>query len=673
MSMKFGHGVLVALVGAASCGAVALHAAAGEKNNWLTEQAFKRAQGKNLEENPQRSKPRTQIEDFSFFSDDEFSEPEVFFPGKRKKRNNYSAQYFSDDELDYFDPEPDVVIAYGKPKSPDDGFDTYEPTKLVTLSRPELVAPILYDGFASKILEELRHPENPVNVTAQQRDAIVNFYRLNNFNPLWVTPDGINGKAKRTLALLAKAEDEGLNALDYITPALESFSNDASSLRADMASLARFEISLTAMAIRYAEHLHSGRIIPNRMSGYYDLAPPALNLGQVLYELSVQSVPDLYLASFAPVHPAYRLMKASLAELRLKQNQDEQEPVPAGERVKVGDRDTRVPLVRERMIKLGLLTEENALAWMLGHAADDTEDASAHEMKLDKELSKALKAFQSDSSIKQTGQIDKATVDALNSRSDERNIEKLVLNMERLRWLPRDLGNRHIFVNQAAFELRVMDNEKILWNTKIIVGKPETQTYVFSDKVESVVLNPYWGVPKSILIHEMLPHLTEDPSYLDVKGFEVVDGQGQVVSSSSVDWWAYGDQIPYDVRQPPGDDNALGNIKFLFPNSHDIYMHDTPAKKLFKEEVRAFSHGCIRVENPRNFAEYVLGLERQQIDDMIASGRNQEIKLDSPVAVHLAYFTAWPDTAGKIGFYPDIYKRDTRLEKALNTLTVAAN
>lgn len=672
--MKLGRLILVALLSAGSYGALALQAGAGGNDNWLSEQAFKRAQGKSLEEDPQKSKGRKQIDDFSFFFDEEFSssEPEVFYPGKRKKWSN--APYFPDDEpVDYFDPEPDAVIAYGKPKSPDDGFDTYEPTKLVALSSPELVAPVLYDGLRSKILEELRQPENPINVTEKQRDAIVNFYRLNNFAPLWMTVEGINGKAKRTLVLLAKAEEEGLNALDHITPALESFSNDASALKADLASLARFEISLSAMAIRFAEHLHSGRIIPNKMSGYYDLAPPTLNLGQVLYELSVQSAPDSYLASLAPSHPAYRLMKTSLAEFRAKRNQDEQEPVPAGERVKVGQTDARVPLVRERMIKLGLLAEENALAWMLGHPADDIEDAGVHEKTLDKVLSLALKAFQAESGIQQTGQIDKATVDALNSSSDERNVEKLVLNMERLRWLPRDLGSHYVFVNQAAFELRVMENAKISWNTKIIVGKPETQTYVFTDLMEKVVVNPYWGVPKSILIHEMLPHLTEDPSYLDAKGFEVVDAQGQVVSSSAVDWWAYGDQIPYDVRQPPGDDNALGNIKFLFPNSHDIYMHDTPAKKLFKENVRAFSHGCIRVENPRKFAEYVLRLDRQQIDEMIASGRNQEINLHNPIPVHLAYFTAWPDTAGKLAFYSDIYKRDTRLEKALNTLTVAAN
>jgi L,D-transpeptidase YcbB len=235
------------------------------------------------------------------------------------------------------------------------------------------------------------------------------------------------------------------------------------------------------------------------------------------------------------------------------------------------------------------------------------------------------------------------------------------------------MGARHILVNQAAFELQIIDHQKIAWRTKVIVGKPETQTNVFSDAMETVVINPYWNVPKSIVKHEMLPHLMDDPYYLDDRGYEVVDASGDIVSSGWVDWWSYGDKIPFDVRQPPGDGNALGNIKFLFPNKHNIYMHDTPTKKLFKEQVRAFSHGCIRIDDPRTLAEHVLGWDREQIDDMIASGENRDIKLDNPIPVHLAYFTAWPDESGRIVFYADTYRRDKRLERALNNLAVALN
>jgi L,D-transpeptidase YcbB len=322
------------------------------------------------------------------------------------------------------------------------------------------------------------------------------------------------------------------------------------------------------VTVKYAAHLYSGRIIPKRLSGYYDLEPPALNIVRLLYTLSNQDAPQNYLASLAPPQPAYAMMKAALAKLRADQTYED--PVPEGERVKPGERSSRVPVVRERMLKRGYLSEDAALAWMLGHADDDSAAVSEHELVLDKELSKALKAFQQESGIKQTGSIDEATVDALNGPSKEQHLAKLILNMERLRWLPRELGSRHIFVNEAAFELQLVDGDRTTWSTKVIVGKPETQTYVFSDKMERVVLNPYWNVPKSIVAHEMLPHLTDDPYYLDDQGFEVLDAQGQHVSSAAVDWWSYGDTIPFDVRQPPGNDNALGRIKFLFPNSHDI-------------------------------------------------------------------------------------------------------
>jgi murein L,D-transpeptidase YcbB/YkuD len=646
--------------------------------DWLSKSAFQRAQrnfqARQLEEEP-----------FPFIFERQprlFERQPRLFERQRARRSVERRKRFRFfDFFDNFDPEPDFSIVRGKPKSPDDGFGTYRPVKLVALSNPKLEAPKPQQVLASTILYELRRPESSLRVTEQQRDAIINFYRLNNFKPLWISSEGLTGKASLALALFSKSDEEGLNPLDYLPPTLGSLNDDGKVFRGQVSPLARLDIAVTAMALRYAEHLHSGRIIPNKLSGYYDLTPPSLSLGQVLYELSHRTDPDRYLASLAPAHSAYGAMKSTLAELRAKLARNDEEPIPAGERVNVGRRDARIPLVRSRMLKLGLLKPEAALAWKkIATQKTETDtpetpvvDEHALEQTLDPDLSKALKSFQRSQGIKQTGRLDKATVDALNMRTDERNVRKLVTNMERMRWFPRDPGSRYIFVNQAAFELRIIDNDRITWKTKVIVGKPETQTAVFSDEMETVVLNPYWGVPKSIIKYEMLPYLVNDPSYLDRKGFEVVNSRGEVISSRSVDWWAYGDRIPYDIRQPPGDDNALGNIKFLFPNSHDIYMHDTPTKDLFNEQVRAFSHGCVRVENPRKFAEFVLGWDRQQIDDLIATGKNMEIGLDRHIPVHLNYFTAWPDASGRIVFYNDGYGRDARLEKALSTTAVAAN
>jgi L,D-transpeptidase YcbB len=682
MSMKLPGFIAMAVVGGISYVALIAPVTAKGKDNWLTEQAFKRAQqqdiqgqgngsgndfstfdsGEQMLEEPQLFVPRRKSRTFGFssLSDEEWQsqEPQVFTPRQRAVS-----------EDDGFDPEPDQSV--GELKSPDAGFGTYQPPKLVALIDSNLNPEAPPDPLAQAVLQQLRGGTGAPKVTEQQRDMIIRFYRIAEFRPLWVTPQGISDRAKLALTQLAKAEDDGLNADEYLSPRLAALRAGDAGQTGDLAALAALEIDLTAASVRYAEHLYSGRIVPNRLSGYYDLTPPTLNIVQLLYALSNENSPQHYLTALAPPHPAYAVMKAELA--RLRSSQTAENPVPEGERVKPGERDARVLIVRERMLRLGYLSEDGALAWMLGHTPEDSLPVGEYEMVLDEELSKALKAFQKDTDIKQTGSIDQATVAALNGPSKEENLAKLVINMERMRWLPRDLGRRHILVNEAASELQLVDASNVIWSTKVIVGKPETQTYVFSDQMETVVFNPYWNVPKSIVAHEMLPKLSEDPYYLDDNGYEVLDTQGQRISSSAVDWWSYGEAIPFDVRQPPGNENALGRIKFLFPNSHDIYMHDTPAKKLFAKATRAFSHGCVRVENPRKLAEYVLGWDQSRIDEAIESGQNADVKLSAPLPVHLNYFTAWPDANGDLTYYPDIYKRDARLEKALSTVTVASN
>jgi murein L,D-transpeptidase YcbB/YkuD len=624
-----------------------------------------------------RSQWRRQRNDGGFYSEEDRGGFFPFFrfvPRQSRRDNDGGFPRF-------FAPQKPAVSTY-KSKSPDAGFGTYVPPKLVQLHDPLPDAIKPYRVLASSVLHELRNADTAVRVSESQRNAIVSFYKSRSFEPLWVTSEGLNEKARRVLAHMALAEEHGLNAADYVPAALGSFDEDGSVFRGDITHLARLELSVTAATVRYAQHAYGGRIVPRKMSGYYDLTPPQLDVASFLGELSWRVVPDVYLAGLHPSHPAYAVMKSALAELR-KKAEDEEEPIATGARVKVGERDGRVPLVRARLAKLGHLKaaempkfgaagSKSTYSPTRAEAPEAFAEIAASEI-LDGQLSKALLAFQKSQSIKATGRIDSATVNALNQRPDGNKLQKLLLNMERLRWLPRELGDRHIFVNQAAFELRLMENDRISWQTKVIVGKPETQTYVFSDEMETVVMNPYWGVPLSIIQGEMMPMLAEDPYYLDREGYEVLTREGELVSSASVDWWAYGSKLPYDVRQPPGPNNALGYVKFLFPNGHDIYMHDTPTRKLFEESKRAFSHGCIRVENPRELAVRVLGWSREEVDAAIETGLNQNFELEHKIPVHINYFTAWPDPNGKIAYFSDGYKRDSRLEKALNTLTVAAN
>jgi murein L,D-transpeptidase YcbB/YkuD len=584
-------------IGAASLGALSEPVSA--KNADQARQSLVRGQAsKNQNFTAKRAKQRQEWQ--NGFSEER---REFFWGWQRKRVRPGSFAYRQPGDL-----KPGRRLNLGidpearRPKSPDDGFEVYQPPALVALSDPSLVAAPA-DNLASAISNALRQSDSGLRVTPRQKDAIIDFYRLNAFAPLWVNPQGWNDKARRTLALLARAEEEGLDPTDYLPPPLASFTDEADG--ADMASLARLDIGLSAMALRYGEHLYSGRIVPKRLSGYYDIVPPALNLTRALFELSSQERPDLYLSSLAPRHPAYAAMRASLAELR-------------------GDNDG-VDLQGVRPLPVATRTDDAEPP----HESDERE-------------------------------------------SDEDVLAKLVLNMERIRWLPRELGQRHIFVNQAAFELRLIDGDDLTWRTRVIVGKPETQTAVFSDRMETVVINPYWGVPQSIIRYEFMPKMARDRRYLERNGYEVLTEAGRRISSRSVNWWGYKGKIPFAVRQRPGDDNALGRIKFLFPNSHDIYMHDTPTKELFDEEVRAFSHGCVRVQNPREFAEHVTGWERRRIDDLIATGENQEFDLDRHIPVHLQYFTAWPGDSGAIEFHSDIYGRDARLARALKKIGVSS-
>ena len=243
---------------------------------------------------------------------------------------------------------------------------------------------------------------------------------------------------------------------------------------------------------------------------------------------------------------------------------------------------------------------------------------------------------------------------------------KLRMALERLRWLPRELGGRYVFLNQPAFEVSYVNGTGAPLTMRAVIGKPNAQTYFFTDRIKDITYNPYWNVPRSILINEMLPKLWRDPSYLDRLGYEVSNSRGRAVASSAVDWAAVAaQQAGVDVRQPPGRGNALGRLKIDFPNKHAIYLHDTNQRHLFAREQRALSHGCVRLEHPREMAAALLGSRVADVDRKIASGENRTERVPGDVPVYLAYFTAWPDPHGNVRYYKDVYGRDAHLAKAM--------
>jgi murein L,D-transpeptidase YcbB/YkuD len=262
------------------------------------------------------------------------------------------------------------------------------------------------------------------------------------------------------------------------------------------------------------------------------------------------------------------------------------------------------------------------------------------------------------------GVIGRATITALQGETSSVKRERILYSMERLRWLPRDFGQRYVFVNQPAYRAQYFDQGKEQLAMDVVIGSARNQTHFFYDTISTVVFNPSWGVPRSIVMNEMMPRILADSGYLDRNNYEVVVG-GKVVSSTAVNWSAVAQgKAHVGVRQKPGPNNALGELKILFPNSHDIYLHDTPSKAAFKRDMRAVSHGCIRLADPRAMASAVMSTGKENLTKYF--GKNERgIKVPSGVPIYLTYFTAWPDEAsGKIRYFDDVYARDEGLAKA---------
>lgn len=564
-------------------------------------------------------------------------------------RSLYGRNYYGDE--DYSDPEP--IPGKGMGNLP------YVSPKLVALSDSSFSKLFAPDVQSQAILAELSAEKPVTRVVKEVRQPILNLYRNAGFKPLWLTGNAPSDRAKAVLAYAAKISEDGLEPMAYLPKVLSSFSNVTEQVGIDPQALAQFDIAMTAATLKLAREISGGQFEPNSLSRYHDITPQRVDPAQALKILAWTPFPEAYLNDLMPKHPSYGQMKAELAKLRASNQKPPYEKIAEGKPVKEGKSDPRISLVRDRMQDMGFL------------ASGESYVEAGFENTLDAGLSAALKKFQKSVKLRQTGILDLATVKNLNRDTSQKDIQRLVYNMERLRWLPKDLGTRFVFVNQPAYNVQVMDRGNEVWHSKVIVGKPLNQTYAFHDEMETVVFNPSWGVPQSIIVNEYLGKLRRDPSYLDRQGFKVIAPNGKVVRSSSINWAAYGSRPPFGVQQPPGKGNALGELKFLFPNSHDIYMHDTPTKNLFGESTRTFSHGCIRVQNPREFAEVVLGWDREKIDRETDSRKSQSVVLKQKLPVHITYFTAWPDSTGKMNYFNDVYERDETMEKALAVLASA--
>ncbi len=535
----------------------------------------------------------------------------------------------------------------------------------------QLEAVELTDPVAQAAFEALKAGLDGARVSGPQLAAIVKLYEKRSFAPLWIEDAKPSAKAEAVLKVFRSAAQEGLDPDHYQLPSLAA-AGSLTNLGADAATLGRFELELTAMALRYAHHASGGLVTPKKISGYHDLEPPHVAAADAAASLANHPDPASWLMRLHPSLPAYKAMREELIRLGASEREEEQIVVPEGTLLKLGVTDERVPLLRKRLKQLDFIknSEETAQSGAIATDAPlfGSESAVLAADNASQTMSEAdvaaVKAFQKSAGLSPDGMAGRNTIAALNGKTQVKRSEQLALNMERLRWLPRNLGARYILVNQPAFEMRIVNNDAIEWKTRIIIGKMSNQTYFFSDEMERVEFNPYWGIPQSIIKKDYLRKLRADPGYLEQRGYEAVNNRGQRVSGYNVDWWNYNGSV--GIRQKPGPNNALGEVKFMFPNSHAIYLHDTPKRSLFESESRAFSHGCVRVQNPRELATHILGWSDEKVAGTIASGKNTPIQMQKKLPVHLTYFTAWTDENGNLAYFPDVYKRDDYLARAMN-------
>ncbi|TRC71756.1 murein L,D-transpeptidase [Mesorhizobium sp. WSM4307] len=483
--------------------------------------------------------------------------------------------------------------------------------------------------------------------------ALIAYYSANP-DFIWVNGTSPNNRAQDAVRVLGEAASYGLTPTDYTVdvPATTSAStDDAAKLR----ELVRFEMALSARVLRYAHDAQNGRVEPNRMTGYYDFPAKPLDMVGVLKTLAHTQEVRTYLESRHPQNAEYQALRVELEALQASaENEIVVDPKLL---LKPGETSPELP-------KLLSLIARNLDDGMGGTYGELLSRLATSEVYVP-ELVPLIKAVQVKEGMKGDGVIGPRTVALLAGTSKADKLLKVQVALEELRWLPSDLGSPRVFINQPAFTASYIDNGEEKLKTRVVVGRVTNQTAFFYDQIKQVDFHPYWGVPQSIIVNEMLPRLRSDPGYLDRAGYEVTDSRGKRIPSSAVNWGGYGANIPYSVRQQPSEANALGELKILFPNKHAIYMHDTPQKSFFKQDMRALSHGCVRLQDPRGMAAAVLGTTVDYVAEKLKHGHSTE-DVTRKIPVYVAYFTAWPDMSGKVEYFSDVYDRDSRLKQALD-------
>jgi len=491
---------------------------------------------------------------------------------------------------------------------------------------------------------------------ADARDAswlaqLRSFYGSREGAPVWVTSKGWNGRAKAAIAEMANAADWGLDPATFVIPQLHA--------NAPVEELASAELGLSRATVKYAFHARGGRIDPSSLSLWLDRSENPIYATAVM--IDVISNPDgaAALRAMHPPYPEFELLREAYVAMR-QEIEHPKEPDPAdslamGPSIKVGAWHPDVLVVRR---KLQVPAEDGFRS------------------KFDEKLADALHDYLSERKVRaRWGRLDDKARGVLNRPPPppkKEDLQRLLANMERWRWLPRDLGAFHIWNNLPEMETRIVENGKVIHQERIIVGQPDTQTPVFSERMSQIVFQPEWGVPPSIKVNDLLPKLKAgDYDVLKRRNMRILGLSGKELRPTRFKWNKV-DIRDVGIYQRSGSSNPLGRVKFLFPNKHHVYMHDTNNRALFKASWRLYSHGCVRVRDPERLAVMLLardkGWDKETVEKLLANGKtpNNKIDLDRPFPVHTVYFTMVPGDDRTIVKHDDMYGHDRRVIQALS-------
>jgi len=498
------------------------------------------------------------------------------------------------------------------------------------------------DRIVTAIQQQLDEQDMAPAAPGLDRERLREFYTVNDFYPVWVDIKGPLPKASVLRRTLQNAADEGLDPQTYRVGAIDRIW--PSRLPENMAQL---DLLLTDALLAYSVDVSYGRFVPQEIDPGWHITRTEVDPLVLLRSIVANEDMNAALQALPPAHAGYMRLRTALARYQTMQEKGGWPPLAAGPLLEFGAYHREVAFLRHRLRMEGDLE--------LRPVRD--------EEFFDRAVEHAVERFQVRYGLKMDGIVGPATRAVMNVPVAER-IEQIKLNMERWRWLPRHLGQRYIMVNTAGFELAAFENRQPRFTMWVIIGKPERQTPVLSGMMHTVVFNPYWTVPRTILVEDLLPQLRRNPQFLRQKGIRVYRNDTEL-DPREIDWNKVDkDHLPYILRQDPGPSNPLGRIKFLFSNQYQIYLHDTPRQRLFNHTTRAFSSGCVRVEDPLRLATFLLGdtngWNQEKIELAMAATDRVEVPVTvpAPIPIYLVYWTAWVAEDGGVFFRPDIYQRD---------------